>query len=114
MLFTDANNGTAVGGSGAIYRTTDGGVTWTHQDHPQTNSGRYYAVFFTDVNTGTVVGDNGAILKTTDGGNTWNVQSSGVNTQLNAVFLTNPMSGWVAGNGGILHTATGGEAVEVP
>ena len=57
-----------------------------------------------DANNGTVVGDAGVILRTTDGGNTWRSQSGGAGTDLRAVFLTDPMSGWVAGNGGILHT----------
>src|SRR4029450_2571579 len=77
--FTDANNGTAVGESGTIVRTTAEGNTWV----PQTNRTKYdlRGVSFTDANTGTAVGgtplvDEGIILRTTDGGNTWVPQSN--------------------------------------
>ena len=66
VSFTDANNGTAVGGAGAIIRTTDGGATWTAQSSGVTNT--LYGVSFTDANKGTAVGNAGTILRTTDGG----------------------------------------------
>ena len=113
VFFTDAKTGTAVGGSSTILRTSDGGATWTVQQHPATNSSRYYGVFFSDANTGTVVGGNGAILRTTDGGDTWNVQPSSSSSELQSVSLVGPTNGWIGGNGGILHTATGGEPIEI-
>ena len=69
VSFTDANTGTAVGGNGAILRTTDGGITWVSQTSGTTEN--LNGVSFTDANTGTVVGSGGAILRTTDGGDTW-------------------------------------------
>ena len=66
VSFTDANNGTAVGDSGIILRTTNGGTNWTSQSSGTTN--HLYGVSFTDANNGTVVGANGTILRTTTGG----------------------------------------------
>ena len=67
----------AVGASGTILRTTDGGTTWTPQ-----SSGTIWplnGVFFTDANTGTAVGgeavEPATILRTTDGGANWFPQS---------------------------------------
>ena len=57
VSFVDANNGTAVGWSGTILRTSDGGQNWVIQ-----SSGIYgtsiglYGVSFNDANTGTAVG----------------------------------------------------------
>ena len=54
VCFVDKNTGTAVGESGTILRTTDGGHNWIVQ-----SSGKTYnlnAVHFTDADKGTVVG----------------------------------------------------------
>ena len=94
VSFTDANTGTAVGYSGTILRTTDGGDTWNSQSTGSTVD--LWDVCFTDGNTGTVVGDNGTILRTTDGGTTWASRASGVTTLLYGVSFT----GADHGNGG--------------
>jgi photosystem II stability/assembly factor-like uncharacterized protein len=66
IYFTDANTGYAVGDSGIIIKTINGGVSWTVQ--PSGTASHLMSVYFTDANTGYVVGDNGIILKTTTGG----------------------------------------------
>jgi len=82
VSFTDAGNGTAVGGgpvlgSVAILRTTDGGVTWKAQSSRINGAfASLQGVTFTDANTGTAVGGScitggacvAAILDTTYGG----------------------------------------------
>jgi len=107
VSFTDANNGTAVGGFGTIIRTTDGGNNWVSQ-----TSGTYerlYGVSFTDENNGTAVGVVGTILRTTDGGTTWTSQSSGTTESLYDVSFTDTNNGTaVGGNGTILKTTNGG------
>jgi len=55
-----------VGDKGNIYRTTDGGSTWTGQPCNSTNS--LNAVWFADANNGWAVGDNGLIFHTSSGG----------------------------------------------
>jgi photosystem II stability/assembly factor-like uncharacterized protein len=120
VSFTDANTGTAVGDSGTILRTTDGGTTWTSQASGTTLG--LTGVSCTDANTGTAVGggsngDIGAIiLRTTDGGATWAPQSSGTTIPLHGVCFTDVSNGTVVGGGGggeyplgiILHTTNGG------
>jgi len=108
VVFVDASNGWAVGDSGTITHTTDGGGTWTVQA-----SGtmlRLNDVAFVDANNGWVVGECGAIAHTTDGGWTWTFQSSDTGYSLNGVAFVDANNGWAVGDYGmILHTADGGE-----
>ena len=47
---------------GTIFRTVDGGATWTQQTSGVTVE--LYGMSFTSTNVGTIVGDGGTILKT--------------------------------------------------
>jgi hypothetical protein len=107
VSFNDTNNGTVVGELGTIFRTTNGGMTWTPQSSGTIND--LQDVCFTDTNNGTAVGLNGTILRTTNGGTNWTIQSSGTTDFLFGVFYTDTYNGTVVGsNGTILHTTNGG------
>src|SRR3954467_3046412 len=71
IFFTDDNTGFAVtrgAAGGAVYRTSDRGVTWFQRTtSPQGLNG----VFFPDPAIGYAVGAANTVLKTTDGGETW-------------------------------------------
>jgi photosystem II stability/assembly factor-like uncharacterized protein len=67
--FVNATTGTAVGESGTILRTTDGGSSWVSQTSGTTEW--LFGVSFTDARTGTAVGTGGTILRTTNGGSAW-------------------------------------------
>ena len=106
VSFTDSSNGTAVGSSGTILRTTNGGTNWVSQ----TSGTIYflYGVSFTDSSNGTAVGDKGTILRTTDGGITWVSQASGTKN-LRGVSFTDSSNGTAVGTSGtILRTTDGG------
>ncbi len=107
VSFSDANNGCAVGLSGIILRTTNGGTTWTQQ-----TSGTNYDLFsvsFTDANNGFAVGANGILLHTTNGGANWTQQVSGTYYELSGVYFTEANKGCAVGYAGkILHTTNGG------
>ena len=79
--FIDANIGFVCGDGGAVYRSVNGGISWT-----LSNSGigleKLNSVTFSDLNNGTVVGNTGAIFKTNDGGSTWSLQTSGTTRNL--------------------------------
>ena len=68
----DANTATAVGlaadypRTGTIFRTADGGNTWSSQISG--TSQFLTGVSFFDANTGMVVGESGTILRTNTGG----------------------------------------------
>jgi photosystem II stability/assembly factor-like uncharacterized protein len=102
VSYIDTNNCFIVGGD-TIFKSTDGGITWTSQTIENT---RLNGVYFSDVNTGTVVGyvydtlscGIGVIIRTTDGGNTWNYQSSQTELPLNDVCFVDAYNGWIVGS----------------
>jgi photosystem II stability/assembly factor-like uncharacterized protein len=51
-----------------LYRTSDGGATWTGQSYPDTF---FNTIFFFDSLNGWAGGEQGLILRTTDGGLSW-------------------------------------------
>jgi photosystem II stability/assembly factor-like uncharacterized protein len=105
VSFPDPLIGTYVG---EIFRSTDGGMSWTRQEAPA-GSGLYADVVFTDVNTGTIVGSEGTILRTVDGGENWVAQNSGTSADLLGVSFTDANHGMVVGaNGTIVRTSDGG------
>ncbi len=102
----------AVGDSGTILRSTNGGLTWA-----PFNSGTQTlnAVYFTSATTGWAVGNAGTILKTTNFGNTtptWTQEGSGVTAEnLTQVYFLDATHGFAVGSSGIvLKTINGGTA----
>lgn len=70
--FLDEDNGMAVGESGVILRTSNGGITWESM-----NSGvnlTLNSVSYMDADNIIVVGDEALILKSMDGGDSWFAQ----------------------------------------
>ncbi|MGH7496475.1 MAG: YCF48-related protein [bacterium] len=107
--FVDAENGWAVGTSGTIIVSRDGGQTWEAQMSGTTSA--LTSVRFIDAARGWVVGVDGTILATHDGGQTWQAQASRTTNRLRSVHFINRTTGWVAGgNGMILATRDGGQA----
>jgi photosystem II stability/assembly factor-like uncharacterized protein len=121
VFFTDANRGYAVGsdfymGEGIIFKTEDGGDTWTEQSSGTVGS--LASVYFTDAMTGYASGNNnpygyspetGTIFKTTDGGEHWILQVQDTIKNIYSVFFTDENTGYAVGEGGtILKTTNGG------
>lgn len=109
----------AVGDSGTIIRTTDGGKTWHLQSEVPSKNQDLNAINFVDKNVGWIVGDSGTILKTVDGGKSWVSLQSGTSKRLADVHFVNPDTGWAVGGfyvedhinegGAILKTTNGGK-----
>ncbi len=107
MSFARDKAGWAVGESGTILRTIDGGVTWTPQESPTRKL--LYDVTAVDEIRAWVVGAGGTILRTIDGGRNWDEQLSGVAQALRAVHFADSKRGWAVGaKGTIVSTANGG------
>jgi len=125
--FEDANNGWAVGDSGTILLTTNGGTDWTPILSGTTND--FNDICFTDANNGWAVGGEmswndslfrydcvGIILHTSDAGVNWVSQSGDtLLSNLNAVYFVDSNIGWAVGeiwgdssDAIILHTTNGG------
>ncbi|GEM_PF-879224 len=97
----------AVGETGAIYTSNDGGQSWMAQASHRINT--LTAVSFPDSQHGWVVGGSGTIIATTDGGVTWVAQTSNTAEQLYGVQFITTSRGWAVGaNGVLLRTVNGG------
>ncbi|HZW39176.1 MAG TPA: T9SS type A sorting domain-containing protein [Ignavibacteriaceae bacterium] len=120
VFFLNQNIGWAVGGvdgttpvAGYIFKTTNGGNTWTEQTNNTTWS-RFYGVQFVNENTGWVYTEsNNLLLKTTNGGNDWQQQLSfGTTKMIRGMYWLNQNTGWLVGRtattGLILKTTDGG------
>lgn len=84
IYFVDANNGWAVGNSGTILHTTDGGSDWNSETSGITDN--LADVYFLDDLHGWAVG-GASVLKTTDGGLNWKVvTSTGLSSAASSVF----------------------------
>ncbi|MDP3148856.1 MAG: YCF48-related protein [Ignavibacteria bacterium] len=105
----------AVGDNGAVMKSTDGGSTWTKLLAPKNpgvvgeTTNPLSSISFINENTGWIVGDY-SIFKTIDGGNTWQLQSLGINRDMNAIFFVDENIGYVGGNNGELYKTTNGGA----
>jgi|GEM_PF-1148957 len=109
VFFTSDQTGYAVGTAGAIYKTIDGGLSWTTQTSG--TSEVLHDVYFVNSNTGYAVGTNGAIRKTTNGGATWTSQTATgtATTVFYDLHFLSGNNGFIAGSGGkIIKTTDGG------
>lgn len=104
--FYNNNLGIAVGGSGGIATTTDGGAKWTYGPFTFTSpaglvtSGNFNDVHIASATIAYAVGSNGMMAKTTNAGQNWTF----VNTPLyanarsiNTCWFLNKDTGYIAG-----------------
>lgn len=123
VSFADALNGHAVGVSGTIVRTADGGSTWAAQtapvkSHPDGTVEDLTGVSFPDAGHGYAVGSDGSLLATSDGGATWvgqtpppplEISGAVVNWAFRGVsFADAEVGAVVGGTTGIITTTDGG------
>jgi len=110
-LFTleDTLSAYAVGDSGLVLLSEDGGARWRRLPVP-TNHNLYTVHFPGQATIGFSCGDSGTMLKTEDSGRSWRGLITGVRDDLRAVkFPIGPNVGFVAGDSGtILRTADAG------
>lgn len=100
------NIGWAVGDTGVLLKTIDGGVNWVSVETPVNVT--FNKVSFFDLYLGYAVGSGGVILKTIDGGETWFALETPVTDNLNALFIINDKNICVVGdNGTILNSIDG-------
>lgn len=129
MAFPSRNVGYVAGSRNGVYKTTDGGITWTKiNPFPALNEGpagfpstytSYTSIFALDDNTVFVLGNIFTtagfrrLYKTTDGGATWTDISNNINTllpsgnQLNVLFH-DQNNGYVCGSNVLFVTNDGG------
>ena len=111
LYFLDTETGWAVGAGGAIYKTSDGGASWSQQPTQSTLFLR--DVHFVDRNNGWATGGalNNGMLRTTDGGATWREQFISTYGEINSLWFHDSNNGWAVGQeGNLLRTTRGGES----
>lgn len=109
LWFADRNNGWAVGDSGRILNTSDGGNSWNVQESGTLVSLK--CVHFLKPLKGWIGGGNNSIGITTNGGVSWTWQHPLGESRRTfmAMSFVNENTGWMVDNfGGILHTEDGG------
>src|ERR1041385_3478299 len=105
------NNGTAVGFSGTVLHTGDGGSTWYSQAGG--TGMNLHSVSLTDGSTGTAVGGDEftgtSVIHTANGGSSWSSQVSNATNSLQGVSFGDANTGVAVGNHGtIIRTTNGG------
>lgn len=96
----------AVGRSGNVFHSFDGGVTWGSYLQ---GTADFHGVCTLDANVW-IVGDNGSLFRSTNDGNDWRYQNVGGSSSLRAVTFLNATAGWIAGaTGTIFKTTDGGD-----
>jgi alpha-tubulin suppressor-like RCC1 family protein/photosystem II stability/assembly factor-like uncharacterized protein len=113
VYMLDANVAWAVGFTGDsgqrgyMYKTTDGGVTWTSEIAGNTTQSRNQtlrSLDFYDTSAGCAVGDAGFVMFTTDGGTNWFNHTIPGMVNLRGVKFTSPTEGWIVGDAGKIYT----------
>ncbi|MBI5727188.1 MAG: hypothetical protein HY965_05015, partial [Ignavibacteriales bacterium] len=88
-----------------MYRTLDGGITWTAN---QISSNSSNAMHFTDTLNGFTVGYGGYFHKTTDGGITWASKQTGSYYTFYDLFFVNSKTAYAGGENGCVYKTTDG------
>lgn len=96
IQFVGAMNGWAIGDSGTVIATTDGGETWNVQDIPLSSNLR--KLLFVDENTGYILDNSNKILITNSGGQDWGTFHFGENFKIVGLSFLSPDTGWVSGS----------------
>lgn len=106
--FTSTTTGFAVGGNnvnGIIYKTTNGGTTWSSTS---ISNSSLESVWFVDTDTGYVAGSNGKIYKTTDAGISWSLLTTSSTVNLKSICSPTSSVGYAIGGATMLKTINGG------
>lgn len=86
----------AVGDSGVLLKTNDGGLTWGQILLPTTC--RLFSITFPTTSAGYICGENGTLLKTIDGGSSWQQCITNTNLHLRCLTFFNDTIGWIGGS----------------
>ena len=105
VTFTDLQNGFAVGDSGTVLKTNDGGISWL--SIPSGTNLALMKISFINVDNGWIVGgrkdeywnegDSSIILHTSNGGDTWETYEKINKSFLEDVFFIDNNIGFIAG-----------------
>ena len=106
IAFADDANGWAVGGSGFVLRTTDGGVQWSLQHGPEVIAPDLYDLVVTPAGTLVACGDDAALYRSTDEGATWDSPAHPAATRLRDLAFRPDGALSAAGDNGVVLLST--------
>jgi photosystem II stability/assembly factor-like uncharacterized protein len=106
VSFISSTVGFACGDGGILYKTVNGGSTWTLKNTGITNV-KLNAVNFVDNSTGIAVADNGLAYITTNSGDSWTSMTTGTTRNLLAVKFFGGSTAYITGEWGVILKYTG-------
>ena len=115
VYFYDHLNGWILLETDSLFKTNDGGISWTKTKTQGTSDKTLNKITFTSPNNGHILGDFGWYFRTDDGGLNWQSISlpSTINPSVNDMNFIDQSNGWICGeNGYLVRTSDGGSTWE--
>ena len=107
IVFKNANTGITVGDGGVIFRTENGGASWTPVN--SSTGSQLRAAAWGNGDVVWAAGRDGAIVKSTNAGETWVSLNSGTTARFRGVAAFGTNNAWAVGQDGIIkYTSDGG------
>ena len=101
VYFLNSDYGMAAGDYGHVYKTTDGGLSWT-MTIPASDD-LLHTPFIWDEDTSWVVGTPEFVYKSTDGGNSWvSAYNGNYDRAFYRILFTNNYTGFICGSHGVV------------
>lgn len=105
LYFYNQEVGYAVGRSGTIIKTTNGGTDWSKIRNGNklfVSNEKFRDVWFKSADEGYIVGDSGLFWYTNDGGDSWKIVENTPDVTFNRIFYQNGV-GYIAGEEGKIY-----------
>ncbi len=105
LHFPTEQTGYAVGVSGTIIKTTDGGENWEKIRNGNSlfvTNKKFRDVWFKDESIGYIIGDNGLFWQTNDGGDSWKVAQDTPDVDFNQIYI-NGNTAYIAADEGMIY-----------
>ena len=107
---TSASVAHAIGDSGTLIRTENGGETWQNVGVPTNNI--VFDVWFPSASVGYALDHSGALFRTENGGSSWSILDTGTNSSPNGIFAPDASHVFLIGPRGVRRSNDSGETFE--
>jgi photosystem II stability/assembly factor-like uncharacterized protein len=109
VFFLDENRGWAVGGAETVIATENGGRQWRVQVTSPGSSLALNAIAMGPNGFGWAGGTGGLLLSTENAGGMWLIEDAGTTGEIHGIFMHDPSTCWMVGNGVFRRTVDGYE-----